>query len=218
MNIAATARPEPLFVGDHLAIDFLNTVATPEGGAIDWLTDGSDLIDWLARAGAIETEVAGRFRPDPALDRVAGEARALRDWLRGFVGRHEGHELSGDLADELAPLNRLLARDDSHLRVETGAQAQMRRVRRWTGPEQLLQPIAEAIADLVCQADFRLIRDCEGPVCTLKFLDKTKAHGRRWCSMGLCGNRAKVAAHRARAADKNARAANKNARAAGEKQ
>jgi predicted RNA-binding Zn ribbon-like protein len=66
----------------------------------------------------------------------------------------------------------------------------------------LLQPIADAIADLICHADFRLIRDCEGPVCTLKFLDRTKAHGRRWCSMAACGNRAKVAAFRTRAAGK----------------
>jgi predicted RNA-binding Zn ribbon-like protein len=46
--------------------------------------------------------------------------------------------------------------------------------------------------------DFRLIRECEGSVCSLLFLDRTKAHGRRWCSMALCGNRAKAAAHRAR--------------------
>jgi predicted RNA-binding Zn ribbon-like protein len=66
----------------------------------------------------------------------------------------------------------------------------------------LLQPLAEAIADLVSHADFRLIRACEGSACTLMFLDKTKAHARRWCSMALCGNRAKVAAHRARASGK----------------
>ena len=52
----------------------------------------------------------------------------------------------------------------------------------------------------VALADFRLIRGCEGPVCTLLFLDRTKAHGRRWCSMAVCGNRAKAAAHRARRA------------------
>jgi len=72
-------------------------------------------------------------------------------------------------------------------------------VRRWTSPDQLLQPIAGAIADLVCDADFRLIRVCEGSACTLMFLDRTKAHARRWCSMAVCGNRAKAAAYRARA-------------------
>lgn len=200
------SRPEPMFVGDHLAIDFINSIATPVTDVVEWLGDGPDLVDWLERSGSIEPDVAARFRSetDPVvLDRVAAEARALRDWLRDFLDRHEGHDLAGDLDAELAPLNRLLAQDDSHLVIEAGAHRHARRVRRWTTPEQLLQPIADAIADLICHADFRLIRGCEGPVCTLKFLDKTKAHGRRWCSMGTCGNRAKVAAHRARAAGRS---------------
>jgi predicted RNA-binding Zn ribbon-like protein len=64
----------------------------------------------------------------------------------------------------------------------------------------LLHPIAEAAAALICNRDFRLIRSCEGAVCTLVFLDRTKAHARRWCSMAVCGNRAKAAAHRAKRA------------------
>ena len=59
--------------------------------------------------------------------------------------------------------------------------------------------LIEAIGDLVCQKDFTLVRRCEGPTCTLWFLDVSKAHARRWCSMAVCGNRVKAAAHRARA-------------------
>src|SRR5689334_5602022 len=80
-------RPAPLFVGDHRAMDFLNTVATPAGKPVDWLTDGVDLVDWLERAGAIDPAVAATFRSAgdaadrTALDAVAGQARSLRDWL-----------------------------------------------------------------------------------------------------------------------------------------
>ena len=49
------------------------------------------------------------------------------------------------------------------------------------------------------EKDFSLVRKCEGEGCTLWFLDLSKAHARRWCSMAVCGNRAKAAAHRARA-------------------
>jgi predicted RNA-binding Zn ribbon-like protein len=42
------------------------------------------------------------------------------------------------------------------------------------------------------------VKGCEGPVCTLLFLDRTRARARRWCSMAVCGNRAKQAAHRTR--------------------
>lgn len=186
----------------------------------EWLRDGGDLIDWLEQAGAIEPAVATRSRTDDGalrrLDGVAERARELRRWLRAFVERHAGRDLGADAIAELAPLNHLLAEDDSYAQVEAGGGApkdggpveralRQRRVRRWTSPEQLLQPIAGAIADLVCHADFRLIRACEGSACTLVFLDRTKAHARRWCSMAVCGNRAKAAAYRARAMNRRAK-------------
>jgi predicted RNA-binding Zn ribbon-like protein len=71
--------------------------------------------------------------------------------------------------------------------------------RHWRSPKALLVPIAEAMGDLVCQKDFTLVRRCEGPTCTLWFLDVSKGDARRWCSMAVCGNRAKATAHRARA-------------------
>ncbi|HKB01523.1 MAG TPA: CGNR zinc finger domain-containing protein [Gemmataceae bacterium] len=100
----------------------------------------------------------------------------------------------------MGPLNALLARDDSRPEVVAdGGRLAVRRARRWARPEELVQPLADAAADLVCRADFRLVRACEGAACTLVFLDRTRSHARRWCSMAACGNRAKAAAHRARA-------------------
>jgi predicted RNA-binding Zn ribbon-like protein len=196
-------RPAPFFVGDQLALDFLNSIAAPWGQAIEWLGNGADLVDWLERARAIDPEIAAHFRAEGdafhALDAVAEQARSLREWLRGFVDRHAGMPLSAKAIKELQPLNRLLARDEAYRLVEAAAGGlHWRQARRWTTPERLLQPIATAVGDLVCEADFRLIRTCEGPTCTLVFYDRTKAHARRWCSMAACGNRAKAAAHRAR--------------------
>ncbi len=212
MIVDSAPRPPPIFAGDHLAMDFLNTSATPSGVRVEWLCDGADLVDWLALAGAIEPAAAAKLRgkggASRGLDGVAEQARGLREWLRAFVARHAGSELGAEAASELGPLNRWLAQDDSYARVEAGGEGspvpplRLRRVRRWTTPEQLLLPIAEAISDLVCNADFRLIRACEGSACTLTFLDRTKSHARRWCSMAVCGNRAKAAAHRARESSK----------------
>jgi predicted RNA-binding Zn ribbon-like protein len=214
LTLDRDSRPPAIFTGDHLALDFINSRSTPLGVWTDWLRDGIDLVDWLEEAGAIETADATRFRDDAgarkALDEIADRARILREWLRGFVARHAGRKIGAKAVAELGPLNDLLARSDIYWQVETrGAPRdaaapgqrplRLRTVRRWTTPEQLLQPLAEAIANLVCNEDFRLIRECEGKACVLYFLDKTKAHARRWCSMALCGNRAKAAAHRARA-------------------
>ncbi len=40
------------------------------------------------------------------------------------------------------------------------------------------------------------LRTCEGRGCGRMFLDRSRAKGRRWCSMRRCGNRTKVAAFR----------------------
>ncbi len=219
--MGATERTAmPYFIGDHLALDFLNSRVGPPHEPKDWLAAGSALIGWLLKAGAIDSAVARRFRTKGKefgeLDAVAEQARKLRDWLAEFVERHAGEEIGPEVEAELAPLNRLLARDEIYrvvARADPQAEEhghlhawQWREMRRWTAPEHLLMPIAQAIGDLVCTADFRLVRMCEGSGCILAFYDRTKAHRRRWCSMAICGNRAKVAAHRARSRSPKSRA------------
>ena len=197
-------RPPPFFIGDHPALDFLNSIASPKDVPVEWLRNGRDLVDWLEHANVMPSEIAARFRASKdqrALDGIAERTRAFRDWLRRFVSRHLGKPLTPAAARELGPLNALLAGDTSYpvLEVAGGGQGlRLRRVRHWKSPDEILCPLAEAAADLICSVDFRLIRACDGSVCSLLFLDRTKAHGRRWCSMAVCGNRAKAAAHRAR--------------------
>jgi predicted RNA-binding Zn ribbon-like protein len=207
------SRPPPFFVGEHPALDFLNTVAAPWGGTIEWLGSGGDLLDWLARAGLVSAPVAQRFRRTARkgeLDQVARRAREMREWLRDFVRQHAGRPLPPNAVLGLGRLNRLLAHDELYRQLEPMRNAgeapatppepaaQWRWERRWRTTEALLQPFAEAIGELACRTDFRYVRQCER--CTLWFLDVSKGHGRRWCSMAICGNRAKAAAHRARGA------------------
>jgi predicted RNA-binding Zn ribbon-like protein len=200
-----------MFVGDDLAMDFLNSLAAPSGELFDWLADGEDLIAWLRRAGAVPADAAARLRAAAGpgeLDAVAAQARDLREWFRAFVARRAGAPLGLEALDQLAPLNAWLAADGAFRQVavrEPDASGETapgalgwRTERAWTTPASLLAPIHEAMGDLVCEHDFSLVRHCEGPTCTLWFLDVSKGHARRWCSMAICGNRAKAAAHRAR--------------------
>jgi predicted RNA-binding Zn ribbon-like protein len=75
-------------------------------------------------------------------------------------------------------------------------------MRRWRSPESLLPPIGEALAKFVCEEDFANVKACEGHTCTLVFADRTRRRARKWCSMAICGNRAKQAAHRSRLKNK----------------
>ncbi|HTJ03276.1 MAG TPA: ABATE domain-containing protein [Methylovirgula sp.] len=193
-----------IFLADATGLDFLNSIATPVDRPVDWIDDGDGLINWLEQAQLVPPDALEAIRAQALpgeLDKVADQARNLREWFRGFVKEHKGRALkSADLA-ELEPLNRLLERGESFSRIvphENGTPFELYAARRWRSPETLLQPIGEALARFVCTEDFSHVKACEGPACTLLFADHTRGHARRWCSMAICGNRAKQAAHRHR--------------------
>jgi len=192
-----------LFLADSLGLDFLNSVFTPVETPVDTLEDGEGLLSWLRQAQLVPEEVlrSTRERAIPGeIDRLAGQARALREWFRAFVREHKGRPLAETDLIELAPLNELLTRDERYTEIVAGESSifTLAPMRRWTSPDALLLPIAEAMARLVCEEDFSHVKACEGPACTLLFADHTRGHARRWCSMAICGNRAKQAAHRLR--------------------
>jgi predicted RNA-binding Zn ribbon-like protein len=193
-----------LFLADSPGLDFLNSIATPVDTPVDWLDDGEGLLDWLKQAQLVPDAAMAsiRARAIPGeIDRLADQARDLREWFRGFVRERKGRPLtSADLA-QLAPLNQLLARDDGYSEIiaqDDDAPLRLVRTRRWSSPESLLLPIAQSLAQLVSEEDFTFVKACEGPTCTLLFADHTRGHARRWCSMAMCGNRNKQAAHRRR--------------------
>ena len=205
-------RPPAMFLAEAAALDFLNTFAIPVDVEVEWLGSGEDLLAWLEAAKLLDQaaldEVRALATPEQ-LDAVAAQARALREWLRGFVQRHRGKPLVRSAEGELEPLNGLLALDRTFTQIVARAKADMRdgdsalklvARRRWQSADDLLLPIAQAIAELVTTADFAEVKHCEGPTCVLHFLDTTRGGRRRWCSMAVCGNRAKQAAHRDRAA------------------
>jgi len=98
----AERHPKPYLVGDHLALDFLNSQVGSSGEPEDWLNDGAGLLAWLTEAGAIDASVARRLRRRGEgggnLDGVAEQARELRKWLGEFVDRHAGREIDGMLS------------------------------------------------------------------------------------------------------------------------
>ena len=198
-------RPPAIFVGDAMGLDFLNSVATPVDTAIDWIDDGEGLLNWLEQARLVPADAMRNIRAQvlpSELDKVAAQARSLREWFRGFVRLHKGDPLTRKALAELEPLNRLLGRDESFTRIVAGPKGEqafvLQTARRWRTPEALLSPIGDALAQFSCTEDFSNMKACEGPACTLLFADHTRGHTRRWCSMALCGNRAKQAAYRHR--------------------
>ena len=201
-----SSKPPAIFITDSVGLNFLNSVATPLDTQIDWLSDGEGLLSWLEHAHLVSKAVLDQMRKHAKpgeIDRVAAQARNLREWAREFVRAHLGKPLkAADLAD-LEPLNRLLSRDEGFGQLVAHGRGkamtlELERARRWRSPESLLLPIGEALARLLAEEDFSRVKACEGASCTLMFADRTRGRSRRWCSMEICGNRAKQIAHRHR--------------------
>ncbi|WP_414448802.1 ABATE domain-containing protein [Burkholderia sp. 22PA0099] len=191
MSTASTAEgATALFVGDDLALDFINTKYGVDDGRRDLLTSDAAVVDWLMQAGVLPATDRGTA-PAGLLD----AALALRTSARTLVERRQ----AGQWADPTT-LNAVLASGRHHLELQWTQAGEPALVSRRTdlGAAAVLLPVAEALARLLAEADFGLVRKCECDECTLLFHDRTKSHRRRWCSMAMCGNRMKVAAYRAR--------------------
>jgi len=205
-------RPPAMFLAGDPSLDFLNSIGTPVDKVVEWLADGQDLMSWLEQAGLVPPEAAATIRANclpGELDAVAAQARVLREWFRSFVLAHRSHSLTRHSLHELEPLNRILERDDAYGAIvarsvdaaaagSAASALEWRTLRRWRTPDSLLLPIAHAIANFLTSEDLSRVKSCEKSPCTLFFLDRTRGLARRWCSMTVCGNRAKQALFRAR--------------------
>jgi predicted RNA-binding Zn ribbon-like protein len=200
------SKPEALFLADAVGLDFLNSIATPAGTPIDWIDSGDGLLSWLEQAHLVPAETLAtlKARALPGeLDSVAEQARQLREWFREFVRKRKGRSLAADDLKQLGRLNRLLEKDEKFQQLakadSDAAQGfELRTMRHWRSADSLLLPIADALATCISDENFSHVKACEGVQCTMLFADHTRGHARRWCSMAICGNRAKVAAHRQR--------------------
>ncbi|BDG01491.1 CGNR zinc finger domain-containing protein [Anaeromyxobacter oryzae] len=193
-------------VGNHLAVDFVNTVLGTDLRT-EALHDWGDVLRFLVRAGALTEREARRVRRQTRREHAEAAAYAAALSLRDMV-----RELVTERASGKAPALESISR----LNLELEAAATYPQIREtdegwwledlpvnrsWSGA---LGRIALAAAGLAVRGAGS-IRKCANPECILYFRDASQAQVRRWCSMAVCGNRAKVAAHARRATETSIR-------------
>ncbi|HEY6182913.1 MAG TPA: ABATE domain-containing protein [Terriglobales bacterium] len=185
-----------LFVGNQLALDFLNTRPIQDGKPQELLPDFSSLLRWFQAAGLVgsreSTLLEQQWGDSARAGRTVEDARELREEIRKEVLAWEsGGKLHRDMIEKL---NGLLAAHPMLANlVETGSGPRMDLSFEPRKPEDLFAPLAHSAAELFAECDRTRIRKCGQ--CVLHFLDTSKKGTRRWCSMQLCGNRLKVAAY-----------------------
>ncbi len=185
-----------LFVGGRLWLDFINTQLAGKEQNVDLLGDFEALLRWLTAAQAADEEIcestAAWSRRDQ--EEISRYALRLRSVLRQAAERLARGEEMGDAA--LVMVNEVLRSQKSSVwlaRTATGYETTLRS--EWVDRLALLAPLAASVADTLTRDDLTRLRSCEDPACLLYFYDTSKNRARRWCSMEVCGNRHKAAAH-----------------------
>jgi len=194
----AIARREVVKIAGDLAVEFANTVHTP-GDPAGSLHSWSDLVDFLELRGGVSPA-------DGAVLRAMGATDARR-CAAAFAEAIRLRETSRAMLDAMARKRSLragwVAEVNQALASGAGASRLVRQDNGWrlglvpgpAGPLRVPAPIAGAVADLAASGRSVEIRKCANPRCLLYFRDRSRTRRRRWCSMAVCGNRMKVAAH-----------------------
>lgn len=186
-----------LFVGAHPCLDLINTQLMVKGESRDLLENFDDLSSWLRQANLLTASQA-KFTRDHLNNEEATSllewAKTLRTTLRIVAERIAAAKAVPDSA--IGTINQFLAQRPGYTELVRTKEGFKRRFHSLaTQPMELLAPLLETASDLFSSGRLRFIKKCANAACILYFLDTTKNHTRNWCSMQLCGNRMKVAAH-----------------------
>jgi predicted RNA-binding Zn ribbon-like protein len=195
-------------VGNNLSVDFVNTRIRENGAPKELLESFDDLIAWAAMANLSNLSQAKALLQDwggrPKAAQVLKLALKFRETLREMI-------LDAERGAAIKPavieaINMVMKAENGYAEVVRTEEGFEKRFRAdFSDPGQLLAPIAEAAADLLCYGNLAYLKKCEGADCILHFYDTTKNHSRRWCNMAACGNRAKAAAFYQRQSKKQKR-------------
>jgi len=192
---------KPLLLADHPALELLDTSLVLHGEPVELIGDGRALLAWMVDTGLLDgteaAKLAKRFSA-AALDRVAAEVRSFRTWAADWLMRWRAAPRAR-YEPELEHLNHLLSRaNDVREVVRRDGAFAIEELPRFADLAEIPALFAAQLANLLVHEEPALVKRCEGAACVLWFLDRTKAHRRRFCSAATCGNRDKVAAFRAR--------------------
>lgn len=190
-----------LFVGNQLALDFLNTKPILESEARELLPNAAALERWLIASGIVTTRksraLLRAWRDSRQGEAVVQKLIAFRERLRAAVLRLEVGSLPGDAF--LAEMDMLLKKHPQRTSLsKKGSKVVLDVFFEAQKPEDVWAPIVAATAELLSEVKPSRIRKCESDSCIVHFYDTSKKGSRRWCSMNICGNKLKVAAYQRR--------------------
>jgi predicted RNA-binding Zn ribbon-like protein len=188
-------------IGGHLAIDFVNTLGgRPQDPDDEYLNCYFDLLAWTELTGLLQPSSVSDLRTvataDPeSADAALERARLLRESLDRLLRANLDPKTQPRMSDTAT----IRA---AYLEAIAHATLQPHNLHlAWTWPDgtkdinRPLWPIALSAVDLFHTAPLQLLAQCQH--CRWLFLDTSRQHNRRWCSMNACGAIMKMRRYRA---------------------
>jgi predicted RNA-binding Zn ribbon-like protein len=173
------------FNANHIVLDFVNTVSGRPVYTRDDLADADAIFDWADAGGLLRRDEQVQPHGDGSSHFKA--AIALRE----------------NLYRVFAPYGPDDATNAAALAFVVGRAAQAARSAAWviegsryqpSWPQDSIESICDRLADealvLLRSPAMARVGSCAG--CGWLFLDTSRAHARRWCSMNACGVRDKM--------------------------
>jgi predicted RNA-binding Zn ribbon-like protein len=171
----------PLRLAGDAALDFCNTRAGwGDAAPKEYLQSYAHLAVWAWAAGLV-----GRVDEEAGGDEVLERALRLREALYAVCTGRSDDRSWGVVANEAE-------RAACAARLTPGGW----RLPEGSGAELPLLAVARAAGELVSSPRLERVAACPGEGCGWLFLDR--GGRRRWCTMAICGNRAKARRHAAR--------------------
>ena len=170
------AAPEPL----RLVQKFLNSVDLESGR--EWLASPADLEHWLRENG---------FPPDEVSESDLRRAVGVREALRALARANAGDPIPATAVaalDEASRDARFALAIDERGRIALQASA--------SGLEGVLGSLMAVVVQAGFDGTWARLKSCSH--CRWAYYDYSRNRSGRWCSMELCGNRAKTRAYRRR--------------------
>lgn len=156
----------------------------------DALGDVAALRAWLAGHGLIDEEGAAELGGDEHA-RITAFREAMRELLRTNLG-------DPIPADALRVLNGEAER--SALRVDFGSHGCAGLVPAGrSAADRVIGRLLAAVAAADVEGTWKRLKVCADDACAWAYYDVSRNASRSWCSMDVCGNRAKARRYRSRA-------------------
>jgi predicted RNA-binding Zn ribbon-like protein len=171
--------------GAQLIEDFINTLELDEVDG-EHLASPRALRDWLTERDLLPE---GAGLGDDDLER----ARRVRESLRKLLLSNNGAPLDRNAVSTLNA-----AADESHLRVVFSATGAADLVPDQSDVPGALARILAVAYTAMADESWQRLKACRLDDCQWAFYDHSKNRSRTWCSMKVCGNRAKARAYRER--------------------